>query len=286
MAKTKKNSDNALVVADQNSGLPDYLDTTKLPATTGLEALGKEDFKVTRLKLLHPTNPEVRAFPQKALPSEFWHTGANVSVGASFFATPIIVNKRVILFAPRDAGNDKSILAISKNGLNWDVGANTEHEVKLKTKKKVLWKVGKDVKSSGLLDFGSGDPEDSQSAPAATLFYEYLLYLRDFPDLSPVVFSCYKTGIQNAKSFNTYLASRRTGSSRVPINCNLVRIFSDTESNANNTYLVPRFEPAGNAIKEIYEITSKLRDEYSDFDISTDIDELQESTTELKYDDI
>lgn len=278
MARKNGSEAKELIPVTTDNQLPDYLRGNE---KVGLAALGREDFKVQRAKLMQATSPEVRTFVAKALPSEFWHTGANKSLGREFFATPVLVNKKVILFSPRDAGNEKSILAMSRDGLSWNVGANKEFEVKLKdNKKKVVWKTGADVKSSGLLLFGSSDPDNEESVPAATLFYEYLLYLRDFPELSPVALSAFKTGLDNARGFNTYMLSRN-----IPINCNVVKVFSSEETKGTNIWHVPNFEPAGNAPKEIYELTNKWKTEYAEYTAPED-DTMAEETTQLKSEDI
>lgn len=275
--KNGSEAKNELIPVNTDNQLPDYLRGNE---KIGLEALSREDFKVQRAKLLQPLSPEVRTFVAKALPSEFWHTGANKSLGREFLATPIIVNKKVILFAPRDAGNDKSILAMSRDGINWNVGANKEFEIRLKdSKKKVIWKTGADVKSSGLLLFGSSDPDNDESVPAATLFFEYLLYLHDYPGMSPVAMSAFKTGLDNARGFNTYMLSRG-----VPINCNVVKIFSSEESKGTNVWHVPSFEPAGNATKEVYEMTNKWRQDYAEYEAPDD--DTLNAAEELKSTDI
>lgn len=279
MAKTKKAESKELAQLEQMNTLPDYITGKE---KTGLESLGRDDFKVQRIKLLQPLSPEVRAFAGKALPSEYWHTGANISLGQEFYATPIIVNKKVILFPPRDSGDQRFILAYSRNGLTWETGGNQEFEVTLKdSKKKVIWRTGKDVNSSGLTRFGSSDPEDNNSQPAAMLYYEYLLYLRDFPELSPAVLSAFRTGTPYAQSFNTYLASRKA-----PINCNVIKFFAKEETKGKNVWHVTGFQPAGNAPREIFELTESMKEKYAEYDVQIDREDMQAEATELKSDDI
>lgn len=279
MAKTKKSESKELAALDEANTLPDYITGKE---STGLEALGREDFKVQRIKLLQPMSPEVRAFSGKALPTEFWHTGANVSLGLEFYATPIIVNKKVILFPPRDSGDDRFILAFSRDGLKWDTGGNQKFEVTLKDKTKVVWDTHQSP--AKMSDFGSSNPADSNSQPAAMRYYEYLLYLRDYPDLSPVVLSAFRTGLSNAMSFNTFLASRaRKG---IPINCSIIKFFSQEKSENKNVWHVTGFQPAGNAPREIYEITEKMKEQHIDYDVQIDRDDMQAEATELKSEDI
>ena len=46
---------------------------------------------------------------------------------------------------------------------------------------------GDDVPSSGLADFGSSVKGDSRSRPAASLTYQMLAFLPDYPEISPVI---------------------------------------------------------------------------------------------------
>jgi hypothetical protein len=263
-----------------DAGIPSYLTGKE---TSGLEALGREDFKVQRIKLLQPLSPEVRAYQGKALPSNFWHTGANLDLGDEFLATPIIVNKKVILFAPRDVGNDEGILAISMDGKNWSSGANQTFEVRLNKgdKELVKWSTGKDVVTSGLTKFGSSNPFDNNSQPAATLFYEYLFYIVERPELSPAVLSVFRTGIPYAQSFNTYLASRR-----IPINCNTIKVFSKEETKGKNIWHVTRFEPAGNAPQSVFQITEDLKNRYANYEVDISRDDVEAESAAVQADDI
>lgn len=252
-------------VAAYSQELPDYLKGTE---KLGTEALGKGDFKVPRIKILQPLTPEVRSFQGKAIPGEFWHTGSNKSLGSEFLFVPAIVSKRVILWRPRDDGNG-GILAFSTDGVKWASGANQEFTVKLKNvKKPVVWKTGKDVQSSGLLEFGTSNPEEAQSAPAATLAYEYMAYLVDHPEDSPVVLGVMKTGVGNARQLNTYLLSARK-----PSSCMVIRCFADEEQKGSDTWHVPKFEPAGFAKEHVFKIAEKIKEKYADYVAEVDLDD-------------
>lgn len=252
-------------VAAYSQEMPDYL---KGNESLGTEALGKGDFKVPRIKTLQPLNPEVKSFPGKAIPGEFWHTGTNRSLGSEFKFVPCIVSKRVILWRPRDDGNG-GILAFSRDGKKWDSGGNQEFSVKLKNvKKPVVWKTGKDVQSSGLLDFGTSNPDEEKSAPAATLVYEYMAYLVDNPEDSPVLLGVMKTGVGNARQLNTYLLSQRK-----PTTCMVIRCFADEEQQGNDTWHVPKFEPAGFSNENLFKIGETIKEKYQDYVADIDLDE-------------
>lgn len=241
---------------------PDYL-----PAGvkhTGMEAMGSEDFKTPRIILLQGLSPELELFDGLAKKDHFWHSGMNVSLGTEFDFVPVIANKRVILWRPRDDQNG-GILAFSKNGKTWDNGANQTFSVKLKHQKQpVLWKTGKDVLSSKLTEFGTSDPDNPQSAPAASVVFEYLAYLPQHPELSPVVLGVSKTGLKNGRSFNTSLGTiARTGK---PISCVTVRCFVEQVAKDGNKWTVPNFKLLGWATPEVYKVTQKLAETYADYE--------------------
>jgi len=242
-----------------------------------MEGLGSEDFKIPRIKLIQPMNPEVQSFPGEAKPGEFWHTGAAKSLGKEFKAQVAIATKRVILWNPREAGG--GILAFSADGNRWISGGNGTFQVKLKDiKQPVVWETKGSVKESGLTAWGSKIPGDTDSPPAAQVHYEYMLYLPDHPELSPVVMGVARTGLRNAKNFNTQLAMPRQ-----PIQSILVRIFSDTKQNDGNTYWVPNFATAGFVPKAQYEAAKKIAETQQHYTADYEQDEVSEDNTHKDY---
>jgi len=259
---------------------PDYLPATT--KNTGIEGLGKDDYKTPRILLLQGLSPQLTNFPETARAGHFWHTGLNVSLGDEFTFVPVTVNKRVILWRPRN-DNNGGILAFSKDGIKWDTGANQKFQVKLRDRKEtVTWDTGKDVNSSGLTMFGTADPDNSESGPAATTVYEYLIYLPEHPELSPCVMGVSKTGLPNGKGFNTSLMTiARTGK---PVNCVAVRAFAEEKSGDGNKWTVPNFKLLGWAPKSAMEVAAKMAETYADYKVEyTEDDASAPSVDEIKY---
>jgi hypothetical protein len=270
LAKVEEQS-TALAVGVQ-AELPDYLSGSE---KTGMEKFGREDLKIPRLKLLQPLSPEIKAFQGEAIPGEFWHTVANKSVGKEFLGIVCIAAKRVILWRPRDDG-DGGMLAISRDAVNWQTGANQKFTVNLKgVKDPVTWETKGSVGESGLLEFGTQNPDDPKSAPAATLSYEYLLYLIDHPELSPVVLSAFKTGIPNAKGFNSFMFMQRK-----PIPCMVAKFFADEKKENRNDWFVPGYNPSGYATKELYQHCSQIAKEFEEYDI--DLEQTEETDNSVR----
>ena len=53
--------------------------------------------------------------------------------------------------------------------------------------------------ASGLTQWGTYNPADEDSGPAATLFYDYLVFLPDRLDLGPAIISLARSAIKKAK---------------------------------------------------------------------------------------
>lgn len=252
-----------------NQEAPDYLTGKE---KTGTEALGQGDYKIPRIKLLAALSPEIRSFQGKAIPGEFWHTGANKSLTSEFKFIPILVSKRVILWRPRD-DNNGGILAFSRDGNKWDTGGDKIFEVILgrDAKTKVKWNTRKSVQQSGLTEFGSSNPANENSAPAATIAYEYLAYLPDHPDLSPVVLGVMRTGVPNARNLNTYLLQQ--GQAGRPTSCLVIKCFADTVTKGRDVWHVHKFDPAGFAPHAMFKICEALKEQHANYDSDINQDE-------------
>ena len=264
VTKVDEASNQVALSTEISDQLPDYLAGNE---KTGMEKFGRQDLKIPRIKLLQPLTPEVKTFQGVAIPGEFWHTIAQKSLGKEFLAVVCIAAKRVILWRPRDDG-DGGILAMSRDAVHWQTGANGKYSVKLKgVPNNVIWETKGSVGESGLLEFGTQNPDDPKSAPAATLSYEYLLYVVGQPDLSPVVLSAFKTGVPNAKAFNSRMFMQRK-----PIPCMVAKFFVDEKQSNRNEWWIPNYSPAGFASKELYATTSRIAKEFEEYDIDLEQD--------------
>lgn len=263
MAKQRAPSKSKEVVTTTPSNIipfgetPDYL---KDANSDRLGNLGQGDYKIPRILMLQALSPEIKTFQGEAIPGEFWHNGASRSLGNEFNFVPVLVNKRVILWRPRHEGG--GMLAFSRDSINWDMGANKTFEVTLRSKDKnvVKWATGKNVPTSGLLDWGSSNPDEENSAPAATLIYEYLCYLPDYPELSPCLFGVTKTALPAGKQLNTSLFMLRKPSASV-----IVRAWAIEDNRDAGDFFNVQFKTAGWATPELYAITSKLAEQHKDY---------------------
>lgn len=164
-----------------------------------LQGMDSGDFIVPRIKLLQGISPEVEAFDE-AKSGEFWLNVLDISLGETIRFIPINNRKRYLLLPP--IGDDRGVLARADDGRTWNTKG--EWEVRLKNvKKPVTWVIDDlDVRKSGLAEFGTANPEDPDSNPAATLFYEYLVWLPDLNLPSPVLLSLARSQAKKARDLN------------------------------------------------------------------------------------
>ena len=170
------------VTNPNESGLPEYLKQYTKHEKIG--NLDESDRIVPRILLLQALSPELTEY-EDAKPGTFWHNIAAVNLGPKVVGVPIIVRKSIILWAPR--GDDRQILARSMDCINWDQ-PNAEFTVKpKKSPKPVTYRTLSNVAESRLAEFGTSVPEDPNSPPAASLTYNTMWFLTDYPELSPAV---------------------------------------------------------------------------------------------------
>lgn len=181
------------VAAPQQAGLPDYLRNYNVG---GEDNFDSSDVVIPRIKLLQGLSKEVEEYDE-AKTGSFWHTGLDMNLGSEIKFVVADRRKKYLLVAPIADG--QGILARSDDAVMWD--RKGSWTVKIKgVKNPVTWTIDDlNVEKSGLTNWGTMIPEDSDSPPAATLFYDYLVFLPDHLDLGPAVISLARSQIKKAK---------------------------------------------------------------------------------------
>jgi len=197
VAKPNAKHENLPVEVPKSSAVivPDFM---KDQAGQGTEDLSSADVEIPRIKLLQAISPELTEY-EDVKQAEFFHTVAEVSVGDELTIVPLYIWQSYMLWNPRESGG--GILARADDGVHWNP-PNGEHTVKInKGTKTVTWKLAPTVAASRLDQWGSYDPDNANSQPAATRMYNIVAYLPDHPDLSPVVITLQRSGIKPARRF-------------------------------------------------------------------------------------
>jgi hypothetical protein len=137
--------------------------------------VGIQDMEIPALKLLQGLSPEVKE--NHALRAGRWyHTILERDLGPVVQKAVIeVVHRSVDLWSPKDVrGVESKLLARSADGVNWD-RPNQIFPVLLANGLKVEWNTRANVGASGLLNWGSSNPNDPNSTPAANLVYTLIL---------------------------------------------------------------------------------------------------------------
>ena len=185
---------------------PSFMDEDR---RKGTESLGNEAVEVPRVKFLQATSSEVQDYDE-AEPGQFWHDVTNEPLGEELLVVPVWVDRRFLLWRPLDDGG--GILARAADGRHWQPSSG-EFLVKLKgVKKPVTWTLAPTVAESGLGEWGSSNPEDEDSPPAATLTYTYVCVMPDRPELGPMVFSLSVSSAKVAKKWQSAINMSRAPS--------------------------------------------------------------------------
>lgn len=217
------------------SAAPDFM---KGMAGQGLEQMGSEDLETPRLLLLQPTSPQVEEY-EDARAGQFWHNMLNKPIGKEFYGVLSYVDKRAILWRPRPPVDSGGILARSDDLKTWNP-SNVSFDVKLKSGKIVTYHTGRSVPGSRLLEWGTQDPEDPNSQPAASLMYNAVINFHDMEGIPPAVFSFQRSSIKVGKKLLGNLKM-----SGVPLFGIVLKFSSKLVDDNGQRYYIPQVEQVG-----------------------------------------
>lgn len=256
---TKKKTTEVAVKEESNSALPAYM---KQNAGQGMDGIGVNDLEIPRLKLLQGINPEV--VNDGMAVGEFYHTVLEDTLGDSLRITPILVRKEFVLWEP---GRSGTILARAKDGKHWSPSEG-EFEVnigKKNAKKMVKWKLKPTVHESGLADWGSSDPSDKGSEPAATEMFTVLVTFPDNPELGIAALTLQRGFIKVGRKFLSKMKL-----SQAPIFGQVYNMSVVNDQNKNgDLYKNYKFTADGFTSEADYQRFEQLHKQFSttDFDV-------------------
>jgi hypothetical protein len=203
MTNQTNKASNEVAVAG-NASLPAYLQNMQGQGAV-LSGVDATDLILPRIKLLQAISAEVTAFDE-AKAGLFWHNVLGEPIGPEFDFIVCSFRKKYLLMAPM--GDPRKVMARAEDGIHWEP-PNGEFRVKLKNvKEEQTWKTAPTVAGSGLDKFGSSVKGDPDSKPAAVLVYEYLVYLPDFPQFSPIIMSLARSQTKKGKDLNSKITFR------------------------------------------------------------------------------
>lgn len=247
------------VAVKEDSNLPSYLQGVQYDQQE--DNFDSSDIVLPQIKLLQATSQEVTNY-EEARTGEFWHTGMDMPLGTEVEFVIINRKKKYLLVAPMDDG--QGVLARADDAKTWD--RTGKWEIKIDRKNTVTWEItDRDVKKSGLAEWGTFDKDDENSPPAATLFYEYLVLLPDHLDLGPAIMSLARSAIQPArKGLNDKL--RLHQSAGRPMQAIKFKARSTAErNNAGQDFRGWQFLGAGFASEEVFNEAYNLSKVLTDY---------------------
>jgi len=176
------------------NAIPDWM---RQDAGKGTEAISAADIEIPRLKLLQAINPEIEQFDEAKV-GHFWHSISEESLGSTVKVVILLVDQRFILWRPRWEGG--GILARADDGVHWNP-PNQDFDVQpvKGVKTKATWSTKRTVEESGLAEWGSSQPGDPNSQPAATKMYNLLVAFPERPDLGFGIVTLQRAGIKVAR---------------------------------------------------------------------------------------
>lgn len=209
--KTRARTSQSTELAPRQFGdanLPDHL------RTSPRESFGNrniQDMIVPRLKLLQGLSPEVKQSDGELVAGRWYHSVADEMLGKEIRIVPVLVQGTFAAWTPRvRGGGEPQLLFSSLDRETWD-RPNEEFPVTLEGGRKVTWRTGSDVgdtRHGDLTAWGSSDPDNPKSPPAAALTYRCIFFLMDRPEPLPVMYIASRTAIQPIKELITKVEFR------------------------------------------------------------------------------
>lgn len=219
--------EDASLPASVNEQLPAHM---RADMDMGKENIRNEDMDIPRLKLIQGLSKELTLYDDLKA-GHFFHSATEMIFDdkEGFRVVPVYFERQYILWRPLENGG--GILARAQDGIHWSPSEGS-FDVQLDRKDggaKVTWKVAPTVEKSGLAQWGTMDPNNPNSPPAATLMYNFLLAFPDYPDLMPAVLTFQRSSIKIGRKFITKLKTVRT-----PLFGTIFRLTSFVDHNAAN----------------------------------------------------
>jgi len=271
-ADEKKDDTKAVAVAETGgavaNALPDYM---KEFAGAGGENVDATKLEIPRITLLQALSKEVAENGLKA--GQFYHTITEEELGEELEFVPILFRSQFILWNPRENGG--GILARADDGKHWNP-ANAEFAVKIDKKgTTVNWKTAPTVKESGLDQWGTFDPSDPKSQPAATEMYSFLIAFPKRPDLGVAMLALQRSQVRVARKFLSALTF-----SQMPFFGQVFKMSSVQDTNKNNqTFNNFKFARAGQVDAEQFPVFAGYYKKFKDQTISVqDLEKMQDET--------
>lgn len=265
----KKEEKKDVATIEQNGALAAVPEYMKKYAGAGGENVEASKLEIPRITLLQALSKPVAEGEMKQ--GEFYHTVLEESLGKEIEIVPLLFRSQYILWNPRENGG--GILARADDGKHWSP-AQGEFKVKIDKKgTQATWKLANTVAESGLANWGTYNPTDPNSYPAATELYTFLVVFPQRPDLGVAVLAMQRSQIKVARKWLTQLKL-----SELPFFGQKFILKSELTTNKqNDSFQNFKFARAGMVDEAQFKKFASLYDNFKDtvFQVK-DLEEMQE----------
>lgn len=266
-----------------NPNLPAYLQGYTGP--TGAEDIETDDITIPRVKVGQGLSPEVTE-GRVAIGDLFLNVTGDVLAASGQDLEIVIIarSKEYILWQDRlfDGGG---ILAraqrVSVDGevrYAWDK-PNQSFTNKIKGVLPVTWETKTYVDENDMHRFGSANPEDPDSYPAATVHHNYVVMLPQHGNMVAAL-SLSNSQVKKAKDLNFML---NTGEAPIWARKFLVRSIDDTSSDGKNEFKNLRFVPDGFVDEGTAARTKGLFEQFATMNYTVDQSDEDDGTATGKF---
>ncbi len=272
-------------VANVEAGLPAYLQDYQGP--TGAEGIDNEDLTIPRIMFAQAMSPVVKE--KKCEDGDiFLNITQEVLAqkGEPLEIVPLIAYKDYVLWRDRkDNGGGlmaraSAVVVDGETKYAWDL-PNTTFDNKIGGKKAVKWTTGVYVDDEGfdLKAWGSSDPDDPKSPPAAAVHHNYIVRLPQFGNMIAAM-SLSITKVGRAKDFNAML---KLGSA--PIFSRKFLLSTEDDNRDSGEFANVRFRPYGfvteEEMKENEDVIKSFKNINVTFDRSEDAAGARDTSEDL-----
>jgi hypothetical protein len=205
--------------------------------------IGIQDMEIPALRLLQGLSPQVKA-DHSLRAGTFYHTILEEDLGNELNVVVLLVHHSVELWSPKNVrGIDSVRLARAMDGMTWDK-PNQRFEVQLPTGKRTEYFTNRNVQASGLLDWGTSDPDNRNSTPAAKHVYTVILRLLEPKIQGPVIYTGSVTANRKIMQLNSKIDLRAAGGV-APLR-QIYRVTAEEkQGGAGISWFVPNFSANG-----------------------------------------
>ena len=229
--------------------LPEVREAAPLPAVQDPRLfrrfgnVGIKDMEIPTLVLLQKMS-KVLEVDHSLRAGSFYHSILEKDLGRELDVVVILVHHSIVLKTPRDPrGALPQTLARAADGYNWDK-PNTRFEVQYPGGRKGEYFTGKNVQASGLTEWGTSDPENRQSPPAASDVYTVIMRLIQPQIEGPVIYTGTVTTNRKIRELNSKIDLRALGG--VPPLRQIYKLTpEEKQGSQGGIWFIPNFAPNG-----------------------------------------